>query len=107
MRVKQNGLYSPAGKGAVSHQPVASNSKLVPAFTGGAGRGLWHGRTWLFGILIAGGTCIGQAQPADVQLILQRLDRLEAQNQELMAEIRALREQLGAPNPVQNPEAKD
>jgi len=54
-------------------------------------------------------------QPPDLQAVLQRLDRLEEQNQELMAEIRALRQQLAAasatpvgssaapPNPVSPP----
>jgi hypothetical protein len=36
----------------------------------------------------------GAQTPPDLQAILERLDRLEAQNQELMKEIRALREQL-------------
>jgi hypothetical protein len=36
------------------------------------------------------------AQTPDLQAVLERLDRLEAQNQELMKEIRALREQLAA-----------
>ena len=39
---------------------------------------------------------LAQAQTPDLQSVLQRLDRLEAQNQELMAEIRALRQQLAA-----------
>ncbi|HEY6340246.1 MAG TPA: hypothetical protein VIY49_02035 [Bryobacteraceae bacterium] len=36
------------------------------------------------------------AQTPDLQAVLERLDRLEAQNQELMKEIRALREQLAS-----------
>ncbi|MBV9397479.1 MAG: hypothetical protein JO062_05845 [Bryobacterales bacterium] len=67
----------------------------------------------LISLCVAGAACVvyaqnpggspspardGGVQPttADLQLVLQRLDRLEAQNQELMSEIRALREQLGS-----------
>src|SRR6516225_4147751 len=39
---------------------------------------------------------LAQAQTSDLQSVLQRLDRLEEQNQDLMAEIRALRQQLAA-----------
>lgn len=39
---------------------------------------------------------VTHAQTPDLQLVLQRLDRLEAQNQELMSEIRSLRQQLAA-----------
>ena len=39
---------------------------------------------------------LAQAQTPDLQSVLQRLDRLEEQNQDLMAEIRALRQQLAA-----------
>jgi len=46
-------------------------------------------------LLLSSANCFAQTQTADMQLILQRLDRLEAQNQELMMEIRALRAQLG------------
>ena len=42
-------------------------------------------------------SAVVSAQAPDTQAILQRLDRLEAQNQELMAEIRALRQQLAPP----------
>ena len=48
-----------------------------------------------------GGTSLACAQTTDMQRVLERLDRLEAQNQELMAEIRALRQQLGAPSSPQ------
>jgi hypothetical protein len=47
---------------------------------------------------VAGMAALAYAQTPDLQLVLQRLDRLEAQNQELMSEIRALRQQLGAQN---------
>ena len=40
-------------------------------------------------------------QPPDLQSVLQRLDRLEEQNQELMAELRALRQGLGRLDRVQ------
>jgi hypothetical protein len=46
---------------------------------------------------------MANAQSTDLQAVLQRLDRLEAQNQELMAEIRALRQQLGSTAPVEAP----
>ena len=52
--------------------------------------------------LVLAGACILSAQaptaPAnpELQQVLQRLDRLEEQNREMMAEIRALREQLSA-----------
>jgi hypothetical protein len=39
-------------------------------------------------------------QPADLQQVLQRLDRLEEQNRELMTELRALRQQLAASQPA-------
>jgi hypothetical protein len=39
-------------------------------------------------------------QPAELSTVIDRLDRLEAQNRELMAEIRALRLQLAASQPV-------
>src|SRR5580700_99773 len=38
-------------------------------------------------------------QPADLQKVLQRLDRLEEQNRELMTELRALRQQLASQPP--------
>ena len=40
-------------------------------------------------------------QPPELKAVIDRLDRLEAQNRELMAEIRALRQQL----PVNQPES--
>jgi hypothetical protein len=39
-------------------------------------------------------------QPAELNAVIDRLDRLEAQNRELMAEIRALRLQLAASQPA-------
>jgi hypothetical protein len=39
-------------------------------------------------------------QPADLKAVTDRLDRLEAQNRELMTEIRALRQQLAATQPA-------
>ncbi len=45
------------------------------------------------------------SQPLELQQILQRLDRVEEQNRELMAELRALREQL-APKPAAASEAQ-
>ncbi|HEY7333743.1 MAG TPA: hypothetical protein VH639_02590 [Bryobacteraceae bacterium] len=47
-----------------------------------------------FGLWILIAASVARAQTPDLQQILQRLDRLEAQNQELMNEIRALRQQL-------------
>ena len=45
------------------------------------------------------------AQPSpDMQQILQRLDRIEAQNRELMNEVQELRKQLSAAKPVGAPE---
>jgi hypothetical protein len=57
-------------------------------------------------ILLCGLITVGtfaSAQTPDLQLVLQRLDRLEAQNQELMNEIRALRQQLAASAPTPAP----
>jgi hypothetical protein len=51
-------------------------------------------RAAIFAFLAA--AYVASAQTPDLQAVLQRLDRLEAQNQELMAEIRALRQQLAA-----------
>jgi hypothetical protein len=44
-------------------------------------------------------------QPPELKQVIDRLDRLEAQNRELMAEIRALREQLAAAPPASLPES--
>ena len=44
-------------------------------------------------------------QPPDLQQVIQRLDRLEAQNRDLMEEIRALRLQLAAGQPTAAPES--
>ncbi len=59
----------------------------------------------LAGVLAAAASCTLHAQAPDMQLILQRLDRLEAQNQQLMEEIRALRQQVGAISPATAPGA--
>src|SRR6476619_6553998 len=40
-------------------------------------------------------------QPTELKAVLDRLDRLESQNQALMTEIRALRQQLSVSSPVQ------
>jgi len=48
----------------------------------------------LYVFWVAGAASLVQAQTPDLQMVLQRLDRLEAQNQELMSEVRALRQQL-------------
>lgn len=50
-------------------------------------------------VWVAGAVSFAEAQTPDLQFVLQRLDRLEAQNQELMSEIRALRQQLGGTTP--------
>lgn len=44
-------------------------------------------------------------QPPELQQVIERLDRLEAQNRDLMEEIRALRQQLAAGQPTPAPEA--
>ncbi|MGH9647850.1 MAG: hypothetical protein ACRD4E_13655, partial [Bryobacteraceae bacterium] len=44
-------------------------------------------------------------QPQELKQVIERLDRLEAQNRDLMAEIRALRQQLAARQPTPAPEA--
>src|SRR5262249_6814939 len=41
--------------------------------------------------------------PAELRQVLNRLDRLEAQNQELLSEIKALREQLGGNSQAASP----
>jgi len=43
-------------------------------------------------------------QPPELQQVIERLDRLEAQNRDLMEEIRALRQQLAAGQPTPVPE---
>ena len=43
-------------------------------------------------------------QPPELKQVIDRLDRLEAQNRDLMAEIRALRLQLAASQPAPAPE---
>ena len=48
-----------------------------------------------FVLLWSGGTAASAQQPAEMQEILQRLDRLEKDNQALLAEIRSLRQELG------------
>src|SRR5579862_1101494 len=56
-------------------------------------------RPILLCVLVAfGGTSLANAQTTDMQRVLERLDRLETQNQELLEEIRALRQQLGGPS---------
>src|ERR1044071_5259146 len=48
-------------------------------------------------------------QPPELKLVIDRLDRLEAQNRDLMAEIRALRQQLAGapPAPEAAPQSAD
>jgi hypothetical protein len=53
----------------------------------------------LYTFCVASAASVAKAQEPDLKLVLQRLDRLEAQNQELMAEIRALRQQLSSGSP--------
>jgi len=48
---------------------------------------------------------LSSQQPPELQQVIERLDRLEAQNRDLMAEIRALRQQLAAGQPTPAPEA--
>jgi hypothetical protein len=50
-------------------------------------------------LLLAVGAAPLSAQTPDLQQVLQRLDRLEEQNRELMTELRALRQQLAAAQP--------
>jgi len=55
---------------------------------------------WLI-LFLAGAASLVQAQPSpDLQQVLERLDRLETQNRELMTEIRALRQQLDSAKPT-------
>src|ERR1700687_3509987 len=56
------------------------------------------GRPKLWCLLLAAGAAgsLSAQQPPELKQVIDRLDRLEAQNQELMAEIRALRQQLAA-----------
>jgi hypothetical protein len=49
--------------------------------------------------LLAAGSLTAQQQP-ELRQVVERLDRLEAQNRELMAEILALRQQLAATQPA-------
>src|SRR5215471_752705 len=56
--------------------------------------------------LLVTSAAILHAQTPDLQLVLQRLDRLEAQNQELMSEIRSLRQQLAGAPSAQTPAAE-
>src|SRR5690348_10120312 len=49
--------------------------------------------------LLAAGSLSAQQQP-ELRQVVERLDRLEAQNRELMAEILALRQQLAATQPA-------
>ena len=56
-------------------------------------------RVVLYTFCVASAASVATAQEPDLKLVLQRLDRLEAQNQELMAEIRALRQQLSSGSP--------
>jgi hypothetical protein len=58
-------------------------------------RRLWHGSLWACQCLLLPLAATAQQQP-DLRQVIDRLDRLEAQNQELMKEIRALRNQLAA-----------
>jgi hypothetical protein len=52
----------------------------------------------------AAGSLSAQQQP-ELKQVIDRLDRLEAQNRELMTEIRALRQQLAASQPAPAPES--
>jgi hypothetical protein len=65
---------------------------------------------WIASVLLwAGVASLACAQPSpEMQQVLQRMDRLEAQNRELMTEIRGLREQIAAasPAPAQSPPAQ-
>jgi len=49
--------------------------------------------------LLAAGSLAAQQQP-EMRQVIERLDRLEAQNRELMAEILALRQQIAATQPA-------
>src|SRR5580704_4176092 len=61
-------------------------------------------------VLAVTGGAIANAQTApELQQILQRLDRIESQNRELMTEVQALRQQLEAakaPKPETEPETQ-
>ena len=52
-------------------------------------------------LLLTAAASFAQAQPApELQQVLDRLDRLETQNRELMTELRALRQQLASVQPA-------
>src|ERR1700693_4921063 len=59
--------------------------------------------SWQLLAACAAGSLSAQ-QPPELKQVIDRLDRLEAQNRELMAEIRALREQLATAPPASAPE---
>jgi len=56
-------------------------------------------------LLAACAGSLSAQQPPDLKAVVDRLDRLEAQNRELMTEIQALRQQLAASQPAPAPES--
>ncbi len=56
-------------------------------------------------LLAACAGSLSAQQAPDLKAVVDRLDRLEAQNRELMTEIRALRQQLSASQPATAPES--
>jgi hypothetical protein len=85
--------------------PVKSNVGQAIAFRGLPVRGTRFGK-WSLYWLFAGAASIASAQPSpDMQQILDRLNRIEAQNRELMTEIQELRQQLGAARPAESASA--
>src|SRR5579872_1655843 len=86
----------------VAHALVRAVSRLVStpwkpsvAMSGGSAR------TSACATLLCLFASLLNAQPSpDMQRILERLDRIEAQNRELMSEVQALRQQLDAVQPT-------
>src|SRR5580698_7005887 len=53
-------------------------------------------------LALTGAASLAKAQASpELQQILERLDRIESQNRELMSEVQALRQQLDAAKPAQ------
>jgi len=56
----------------------------------------WHPKLSCLLLAACAAGSLSAQQPPELKAVIDRLDRLEAQNRELMAEIRALRQQLGS-----------
>jgi len=60
----------------------------------------WHPKLSCLLLAACAAGSLSAQQPPELKAVIDRLDRLEAQNRELMAEIRALRQQLGSGQPA-------